>query len=180
MKIESPTTGTVAEVTSDNRVMTDSKSASFGQVAASEGNAFTLNSHDATAAAGTYILYLQNTDNDEDFLVDLAWVGGVASILWKVWFVTRTAAGGNALTPVNLNKSSNKEASITARGDDSITGLSTDGEISTRRTVANSGVSIDYDGQLRLGLNDAIAFEADTVTSTDVAEVFIRGHFQKR
>ena len=59
-------------------------------------------------------------------------------------------------------------------------GLSTDGEISTRRHPANSGVGIDYDGQVRLGLNDAVAFEADAVTSTDIAEVFMRGHYQDK
>ena len=171
--------GNIAKVSSRQRLAVEaSQNRRIYYVSRTDELAFTLNSHDATAAADTEIFYLKNDDTDRLLFVDLIRVGGVASILWKVWSVTGTAAGGNALTATNLNRTSGVSASITSRGDDSVTGLTLADQISSIRTVANGHGLIKYDDTLILGNGDAIAVEVDAAGSTDVAEVFCRFYFE--
>lgn len=178
MKIESPSTGQVAEV-ERNRLNTNSVTQPELDFISDENeDAYSVVSHDATAAAGTYIVYFKNDDSTKQFHLDEVFVGGVASILWKLWQVTGTAAGGNALTPSNLNLKSGKTATATSRGDDSITGLSTSKEIASVRTAANDSGQMQLRGSVILGLNDAIAIEVDAAGSTDVAEVTFVGHYK--
>jgi hypothetical protein len=170
--------GSKAGVSSDNRLDTSSRSNSRSfYISRDEGSCFSLSSHDATAAAGTYIAYFKNNSPTKNFYVDFIEVGGVETALWKVWSVTGTAAGGSAITPSNLNLTSGNVADATARGNDSITGLTTVSQLGTLRTSANSDGLIEYNDTLILGTNDAIAVEYDTGT-TGVAEVFIRGYFE--
>lgn len=84
------------------------------------------------------------------------------------------------LTPVNLNKSSGTTATATSRGNDSITGLSTDGQISAMRTVANSSSVMNFDDAVILGTGDAIAVEVDAASSTAIAEVWFEGFYDIR
>lgn len=168
--------GQLAEVTDESRLKVDAEVGSFGRFSSLAGNAYTANSLDASALAGTHIFYFKNTSQTRAFSLDLMWFSGVQSALWKVWSVTGTAAAGSAITPTNLNLKSGNVAEATSRGNDAITGLTEMDFISVRRTAANSGVTINYDGQLILGLNDAIAVEYDTGT-TGIAEVFMRGHY---
>ena len=108
--------GNVAKVSGDQRLAVESQTGLRGYyVSRDAGLAFTVNSHDATAAASTHPFYLQNTSSTRLLFVDILRVGGVASILWKVWFVTGTAAGGSALTPTNLNSTSGNSAEATSR-----------------------------------------------------------------
>ena len=68
--------------------------------------AYNWNSFDASAAASTFPFYLQNDSADDLLIIDLIRVGGVETALWKIHFVSGTAAGGSSLTPVNLNNTS--------------------------------------------------------------------------
>lgn len=168
-----------AKVDAENRLWVEAQTIPTTATQSQEGETYSVTSHDATAAAGTYIIYFKNDDADKLFFIDLMRLGGVATILWKVWEVTGTAAGGSALTPSNLNLQSGKAASATARGDDSITGLSTVVELATIRTAANSSGLLELDDALILGQGDAIAVEVDAAGSTDVAEVHIRGFYKE-
>ena len=60
--IVSPTSGDVAEVNSDLQLLTSSVIETEQAFFSEKGLSYTANSHDATAAAGTYIFYFQNTD----------------------------------------------------------------------------------------------------------------------
>lgn len=170
--------GSKAGVSSDFRMETSTRSNSRSYyISRDDGQVYGVTSHDATAAAGTYILYFKNTSTSKDFYIDYIECGGVETALWKVWFVTGTAAGGSALTPTNLNKKSGNVASATVRGDDSITGLSTDGQIGALRTPANDSHLLAFDDTVVLGTGDAIAIEYDAGT-TGIAEVFMRGYYE--
>lgn len=166
--------GHSAGVSKGNRQLVASDSASRAHFASLDGNCFNLISLDATAAAGTYPVYLQNDSATKAVVVDFARVGGVASIFWKFTVVTGTAAGGSALTPVNLNLDSGTAATVTARGNDSITGLTAGNVFAVVRSAANASADVNFDDTVILRQNDAIAVEADAVTSTDVAEILIR------
>lgn len=153
---------------SDKRLDTSSRSSErIHYVSRDDGQAYTVVSHDPTGAAGTFALYLQNISSAGLLLyVDKIRTGGIETTLWKVFFVTGIAAGGSVLTPVNMNKSSSSAAAANARGDDSITGLTTDGEIASFRTDANSHDEVKFDDAVILGQNDAIAIEVDTDDGT--------------
>ena len=162
---------------SDKRLNVSARSNPRGfYVSRDTGQSYTVTSIDASAAAGTYIIYFQNTSSTLSFFVDKIIVGGVETALWKLWFVTGTAAGGSPLTPTNLNKRSSHAAAATSRGDDSITGLTTDGLILAIRTGANGHDDQRID-DIILGQNHAIAIEYNTGT-TGIAEATIRGFFE--
>ena len=93
--------------------------------------------------------------------------------MWKLWQVTGTAAGGSSLTAAALDLSDPETVSLTARGNDSITGLSTGNQLGTLRCEADSYARLSLDG-LWLGHGDAIAVEYDTGT-TGIAEARIVG-----
>jgi hypothetical protein len=171
--------GKEASVTSDNRLDVSSRAnPRIYYVSRDDGQAYSVSSNDASAAAGTYILYLKNTSTTRNLFVDDIILGGVETALWKIWFVTGTAAGGNAKTPVNLNKTSPNAADATARGDDSITGLTVSGEqIGTLRTPANDSKELATSDAIELGQNDAIAIEYDTGT-TGIAEAEIVFYYE--
>lgn len=162
----------------NGRLWVDAETNLTSAFQAESGLTFNVISHDATAAAGTHPFYFKNDSTTHLFYVDLMRVGGVASILWKLWEVTGTAAGGSALTPANMNLTSGVVASATARGDDAVTGLTQVTELATVRSAANNNTDIPFDDTLILGNGDAIAMEADAVGSTDVAEVLLRGYFK--
>ena len=169
--------GLLAGVTTRNRFRVDSLSAIRGfYVSRDDGRMFNTISIISSAAAGNMVLYFKNDSTTLDYYVDILRVGAVEMVLWKVHEVTGTAAGGSALTPVNLNLKSGVAASATVRGDGSITGLTSSNVIAAKRTSANSDGDIPFDDVLILGTNNAIAVEYDTGT-TGIAEVLMRGFF---
>ena len=148
---------------SDTRLNTSSRSSDrIHYVSRDDGQAYTVVSHDATAAAGTYILYLQNTSTDKFLFIDDVHVETVEAALFKIWFVTGDAGGGSALTPTNLNKSSSNAAAAGSRGNDAITSLTTDGQIGAIRIGATDEGEKHFEDALILGQNDAVAIEIDT------------------
>ena len=114
-----------------------------------------------TAAAGEYNFYFQNTSTTQKFYVKDIIVTSAELAIFKLAFVTGTAAGGSAITPVNMNRISNKTASANARGAGSITGLTPDGVIGIIATSADSSFDFNIHDALILGTNDAIAIEYD-------------------
>lgn len=138
---------------------------------------YTLISKDAATASAEETIYLQNTSTDMDLIVDDVTIASDAEYRSQVKFVTGTAAGGSALTPVNLNKSSSNQAAATARGDGSVTGLTDDGLIAVSTTPAAGSLTLQFEEALRLGQNDAIAVESLSIA--DVA-ITIEFHFEKK
>lgn len=146
------------------------------------GDAFTVTSHDATAATGTIILYYQNTSTTNNFVVNRITVGGVSTILWKVHFVTGTATGSTLLIPTNLNRTKNNAAAAIVRGDGPVT-ITIDvlGEIGSFRTGTTDHDDIELEDSLILGENDAIGVEVDDEgAAAAAAEVTIQGYYEDK
>jgi hypothetical protein len=132
----------------------------------------------ATAAAGEYVAYLKNTSSTRNMFVGDMTIGGVNSILWKMFFVAGTAASGELITPTPMNKSKNIPAeAIAMAGDTAITALTADGEFSAIRSPAADSIEENFDGTLILGPGDAIALEYDAGTS-GICEVDIHFHYE--
>lgn len=177
VQIEGAGGGELVEVT-NKRLDVNSKTTrrSFF-ISRDDGQVFNLNSHDASAAAGTHIVYWQNTSPTRNLVIDLVRMGGVETALWKVWFVTGTAAGGSLLTPTNMNGASANAAEGITRGDGEVTGLTQVAEIANIRSPANESMTVPFDATLIIRQNNAIAVEYDTGT-TGIAEVLIRGFYE--
>jgi hypothetical protein len=131
-----------------------------------------------TAASGDYVAYLKNTSSTKNMFIGDVSMGGVNSILWKFWFVTGTAAAGEAVTPIPTNHSKKIPAEATAMaGDTTITGLTTDGNFSVFRSAAASSFEEHFDGSTILGPGDAMMIEYDTGAS-GVGEIDIHFHYE--
>ena len=136
--------------------------------------------HDA-AASGEYAAYWQNTSvTGDELVISAVGLNSSENSRMKLWFVTGTAAGGNSVTPTNLNKQSNNDASSKSResnGGDAISGLSEDGLIDYVYVTKAGHEELRLDDRVRLGQNDAIALEYDQGAPADVGGV-IFGYFE--
>ena len=146
------------------------------------GQTFSIAFDFQSAAAGEYAVYFQNTSTTGlTFVVDAIGINSVEASRVKLWFVTGTAAAGNALTATNLNKNSANAATATAREGGAaatgITGLTTDGLIDFAYVMATGHEEFRLSDRVRLGQNDALAIEYDEGTGGDVSGV-IFGFFE--
>lgn len=119
-----------------------------------------------SATAGDYVYYIKNTSSTRNMFIQSLEFHSIQAVHWKVWKVTGTAAGGTAITAGNMNLGSGKEAEATIMGGGAtITGLTTERQIGTHRTVATGETSMDFGEALILPPNSAIAVEYDTGTT---------------
>ena len=135
-----------------------------------EQQAYSISYNMDVAAAGEYIVYLQNNSTTGKILVvDAIGINSDSEARFKLWYVTGTASGGNTLTPTNLNKSSSNAATATVRegGTEAtgIAGLTTSGLVDF--LFCNGHEEFRLGDRLRLGQNDAIAIEMDEGTAVD-------------
>lgn len=160
-------------VNSVNRLDASARVASRAfYISRDQGQVYTVVSEDATAVANEETIYLQNTSPTRNMFIDRILVSPDTASQWRLKFVTGTAAGGSALTPVNLNKTSSNSAEAIARGDGSITGLTDDGDIVIFRIAASTSRTIDTQSIIILGQNDAIAVECETNTAVEITIQF--------
>lgn len=164
-----------ATVSNTQRLDVSSRSASREYYESRDtGQVYTVISIDATAVANEETMYVQNTSTSKDMIIEKITIGADVLSQWRIKFVTGTAAGGSALTPVNLNKGSSNTAAATCRGDGAVTGLTDDGDITIIRIDADSHDEIGFDEALRLGQDDAIAVECEINCA---AEIVVSFHF---
>jgi len=137
-----------------------------------QGQVYSVISVDATAVANEESMYLQNISTSKDMIIDTIVISTDTASLWRVKFVTGTAAGSSALTPVNLNKASSNDADAVARGDGAITGLTDAGDLMLVRIGAAGHDELNFSEALRLGQNDAIAIECETNAAVEITILF--------
>jgi len=131
-----------------------------------------------TAAAGEYVAYLKNTSSTKNLFLHRLVIGGVNSVLWKLFFVTGTAAAGATVTATPTNKAKSIPAEVIAMdGDTAITGLTVDGQFAAIRSVAAKDSVEEFDGTIQLGPGDALAVEYDTGTG-GIGEVSLHFHLE--
>lgn len=176
-QIEGPS-GFIAETSKRKRLQVDSISEERGAIVSEQDQrAFNWNFFDASLAAGTYAGYLLNTSTTRNLKIDLVRVGGVNTIFWKIIVATGTATGGTSVTGENLNLGSGIQSESTAL-QDNVGGFTAGAVKANGRHVANSSLLIPFDDLLILPPNTAIAFEADAVGGTGIAEVLVRGFYE--
>ena len=180
LRIEDGTgSGKEAAVNSNHRLEVHAVTSQRGAIVARENQrTFLCAFEDATAAAGEYLAYLQNTSTTRVLIVDKVRVSSTNAATWKLWKVTGTAAGaGTDPTPLNTNFSSGitAEANVEMEAITGLTVVGTVGEII--RNAANAAAAFDVDDTIVLGVNDALAIEYDTGT-TGPAGCTMRFHYE--
>ncbi len=143
-----------------------------------DGLSYSVVCDNVTAAAGDYVGYLKNTSSTKNIFISDVSASAVEAVKWKMWFVTGTAAAGEAVIPTPFNKSKSIPAeAISLSGDTAITGLTTDGQIITGRSTAGAMIDANFHSALILGPGDAVAIEYDTGT-TGLCETSLHFHFE--
>ena len=162
-----------ATVSNNQRLDTSARAASRQYYESRDtGQVYTVISVDATAVANEETIYVKNTSTIKDMIIEKITISTDTNSLWRIKFVTGTAAGSSVITPVNLNKGSSNTAAATCRGDGAITGLTDDGDITLVRIGADSHDEIRFSEALRLGQDDAIAVECETNAAVEIVVSF--------
>lgn len=132
-----------------------------------------------SAAAGEYVFYIKNTSSTRNMYLHNLEFHSVESVLWKVWLVTGTAAGGTVITSSNINLGSGRAAEATCMGGGAtITGLTTSRQLGSHRTTATGANSaMTFGDGLILSPNTALAIEYDTGT-TGLCEIDFLFHYE--
>ena len=166
-------TGVVASVSSDNRLDVSSRVAPRDfYISRDIGQVYTITSEDAATAANEETIYLQNSSSTKNLFIANILIASDADARFRLKFVTGTAAGSSALTPINLNKTSSNAADVVARGDGAITGLTDDGDIALVSVAANTTGAFSLNESLILGQNDAIAIESEAIADVAITIEF--------
>ena len=169
--------GFQASVSESQRLNVSSKTAErIFYISRDNGLAFIAVSTVASAAAGSYAVYLKNTSTTKNLFIERVEYHSANAALWKLWQVTGTAAG-TALTASNLNLTSGTPAEASVYGSAAVTGLTTVKQLGSHRNTAGGEGEMSYHYALILGPGDAIAAEYDTGT-TGTAEIDIFFHYE--
>jgi hypothetical protein len=153
-------------IVTDGRLQTESNQRPFMAFKAKGAAAsFLVSSNGTGAAISQYLLYFKNDSTTDAFVVKNIHLQMQTTDVWiRIHQVTGTAAGGSSLTPKNLNLISNKPANATARGNGSITGLTSSG-ILYDSYDATGHDNVDFHESLLVGPGQAIAIELDAAAS---------------
>ena len=147
----------------------------------SNGLAFSWPSFDATAAAGTFILYLKN-DSTMALCLDKLIVGTEEGTLFKLHFVTGIADTATQFQGTSLLSPATKLTTDIAEswGDGPVGTIVTAGVILPVRVGAADSKIVDLaEIGLKLGQGQAVAVEVDTDDGTPaIAEACLIGHFE--
>lgn len=125
------------------------------------------------ASPGEFSVYVKNTSSKE-MVLSRGSINSIEPCKLRLWLVEGDAIGGTEVTPTNLNGGSSNPANATVRQaseGDSITGITTKGQLDIEYLGANGHGEFVLNDALRLGRNDAIAIEYYQGTTGDFAGV---------
>lgn len=163
---ENDVTGSLQKVRgSDNRLNVSSRSdARAFYVSRDNGQSYVLRIEDDDAATNDLIAYIRNdaTDGRRLFIQDIHVSCEFAATI-KVAFGDAVAATGTTVTPVNLNKGSTNDATVTALGNGAVGGVGASTFIATGRVGANDLLELNFNDALILGQNDSVVVELDLI-----------------
>lgn len=154
---------------SDGRLNVSSRSDERAfYVSRDNGQAYVLRIEDDDAVAADLVAYLRNDSKDKKMFIERIEVSSENAATFKVAFGDSATAGGTAVTPVNLNKSSSNDADVTAVGNGAVSTVAASTFFKTVRVATNTTVGIEFNDALILGQNDNIVVEYDTGATGDI------------
>lgn len=170
--------GNLVNVDDEERLLTQSTTESELEYASEkQGKAYSISSTYTTSGGNEEIIYIQNTSTTDNFIIDIVEIGGAVTHLFTLSEVSGSPGGAGDVSIKNLNLGSGNSASMTAKGDASVTGLTIGATMLLGRVPANDSKAIGIQGAIVLGQDDAIAI---TASGTGAADCTIVGHFKAR
>ena len=169
---------------SDGRMNVSSRSDGRSYyVSRDNGLAFSMVFSHTDTESGEWVCYLKNTSTDgKDLVIDSIGINAEVFSRCHLHFVTGTAAGGNAVSMVNLNKNSNNDAPATGHeggaAASGITGLTDAGRVDCLGVRAAGHEEFRLADRVRLGQGDALAIQVVTVASASDTFGVIFGFFE--
>ena len=138
-----------------------------------EGESYSMIWTHASTEAGEYVVALRNTSSTgKTMVISAVGVNSVLACTIRAHFVAGTAAGGNAVVPTNLNRTSNNDAAAVGHeggaasaGITGLTAVADTDKIDRVQCPAAGHEQLRFDDRVRLGQNDGFALEVETVAS---------------
>lgn len=130
----------------------------------------------ANSGANECLGYIKNT-SDDDMVIDEIAVHSVAADTIYVSKVTGTAAGGSAITPVNMHLGSGKTAVATTMQHTAITGLTDAGRLLNLYLAANAFLIRTPKATIAIEKNSAIGVFT-TANQANTLKVNIHLHYE--
>jgi hypothetical protein len=128
-----------------------------------------------TCASGDVVMYIKNTDPDNELMVNTIVAGGVLSNLWKIEkVITAGTVSGAVVTPVNLVLGSGKTPTATAYGNLAVAGISSTTVMGGYYTMGGASAVFDAQGAIVLRASDAICMRAG---NSGAIQTFITGFY---
>ncbi len=165
--LKNNTNGTTVGVSPENQLQVVAESKSLQHFISQEKqNTYQVIGTATIANATTTVLHLKNTDSERDLVISYIRVQTIdaasgtalpsANTYFDIGLDRTVSSGGSAVTPVNVNASSGKTASVTATAAGP-TMAGTFAEIDRWYCDADAGSNtFRKDGSIILGLNDTI------------------------
>lgn len=135
-------------------------------VSRDNGQLYCLRIEDDNAQVNDIVAYLRNdSPNLSVFIRDIHFSSELAATI-KIAYGDSTTATGTSVTPVNLNKTAQHAADVTALGNGAVGGVTAATFFSSMRVPANT--TFVYHEVIILGQNDNIIIEYDTGSDGDI------------
>ena len=170
--------GFTAEVDSDNHLHTFAFTLpKVGEISKEKGQTYVWSSR-YLIAAGSSIIYLQNTSATRNLIIDEIDVGATESTTWELWSSTGNGAG-TVVSGNNLNLTSSNNPEARAFGDANITSNTSGVLLGYTKHGAMNISDFDIKDSLILGQNDAIIVKKQPTPASTVSGVcFIVGYYE--
>ena len=141
-----------------------------------DGDAYIWHSLDAAAAAGEYIIYIQNTSPTKSLIIKEVVIS--PGVDMEFIFTTMTGvAAGTPLIAFNLNRDSGNVAPDNSFGNAAVTTATPVTTFHTEQVLALTTSKVDFHDALILGQNDNFAIEGN-VNAGGTLAVTVIGHFE--
>lgn len=141
-----------------------------------DGDAYIWHSVDAAAAAGEYIIYIQNTSPTKLLIIKEVVLSPGVDMSFKFVTTTGTAAG-TPISGFNMNLDSGNVSPDNSFGNAAVTNLTPVSVFHYEQVLALTSAKVDFHDALILGQNDNFAIEGD-IDAGGVLNVTVVGHFE--
>ncbi len=163
--------GFLAKVDNQNRVLTKATATPpLEHESDAHGQAAYINSTNA-ATGGQEVLSIDNQESDLHFHITRLLLNSTIDTLWTLFEITSGTPGGTAVTYQNPNLGSGITRSLTAFGNNSVTGSLSGNTLFHVASLADTTLPVFLEGSLILGNSDKVALTADATGTVAVTVI---------
>ena len=167
-----------AAVGDDNHIQVDSFTLpKVGETSLEDGQTYSWSSR-YLIAAGSSIVYLQNTSPTRNLIIDHIDVGATSGATWELWSCTSDGAG-TVVSGNNLNLASSNNPEARAFGDANITSNTSGILLAYVKHGDGETAEVHISDSVILGQNDAIIIKKQPTPASTVSGICtVIGYFE--